>query len=319
LFTKKEKIHIKIIIAGLAILFFAYPFLSSDIFSYLFSAKILYSYHQNPYLVIPEVFRNQDNWLSFTLWTHRRYVYGPFSLFISILPFIVFTAKKFLLVFYSTKIISGMAFIITGFIITKLNKSIKKAIYLWFVNPLVVIELLINSHNDIFMICLFLLSIWIWDTKKKFLGVATFTLSVLTKYVSLPFGILILLKKQIRTIISTVLLILFLFILGIKYPTSQAWYYTWIYFLLPFSKLKKQSVLLIFLFQGILLIDKYYNFISSGNWFSVNLRIGQTIAILVPVTIFFLEIKNILKIAQKVCQQFPLLTLSCHWIRKKYS
>jgi len=296
LFTKRKNIHIKIIILGLMILFFAYPFLSTDIFSYLFSAKILYVYHQNPYKIIPELFRNRDIWLSFTLWTHRRYVYGPIYLAISTIPFIVFTAKKFLFILYSTKIISGIIFILTGIIITKLTKNTKKALFLWFVNPLLIIELLINSHNDVFMIFLFLLSIWLWDSKKKLLGIISFILSVLTKYVSLPFGILFFLKKQRRSIILTSILILFLLLLGLRYPTSQAWYYTWIYFLLPFTKLKKRSLLVLFLFQTVLLLDKYYLFISSGNWKSINLPVIQFLAIATPIVILIIEKKKIYKL-----------------------
>jgi len=146
------------------------------------------------------------------------------------------------------------------------------------------------------MIFLFLLSIWLWDSKKKLLGIISFILSVLTKYVSLPFGILFFLKKQRRSIILTSILILFLLLLGLRYPTSQAWYYTWIYFLLPFTKLKKRSLLVLFLFQTVLLLDKYYLFISSGNWKSINLPAIQFLAIATPIVILIIEKKKIYKL-----------------------
>jgi hypothetical protein len=295
LFSNRKNIHLKILIAGLVVLIFAYPFLSSDIFSYLFSAKIFYVYHQNPYSVLPEAFRDKDIWLSFTFWTHRRYVYGPFYLLVSLVPFIIFSAKRFLLVFFSTKAVSGLCFILTGLVIVKLT-NIKKATYLWFANPLLIIELLANSHNDVFMIFLFISALWFWDKQKKVLGLLSFILSVLTKYVSAPFGIILFFKKQKREIISTVLLIAFLFVLAARYPTSQAWYYTWIYFLVPFAKLKKQSLLTIFLFQGLLLFDKYYLFISSGNWGSVNLLAAQALAVTTLIIILAIERSKIHKL-----------------------
>ena len=270
LFTKKEKINLKIIIISLTILFFAYPFLSSDIFSYLFAGKIAYVYHLNPYKTIPEAFREKDIWLSFTYWTHRNYIYGPLYLLISIIPLVILGAEKFLTVFYLTKIISGLVFILTGLVIYRITKDIKKAIYLWWVNPLVIIELLINSHNDLFMIFFFLLSILLWDNKKRFWAIFSFISSVLTKYASAPFIILLFTKGKTREILSKVLLLLLLLFLGFKYPSFQAWYYTWIYFLIPLANLKKRSLLVIFLFQGLLILDKYYTFISSGNWGPIN-------------------------------------------------
>jgi hypothetical protein len=184
---------------------------------------------------------------------------------------------------------SGLVFVLAGSVIAKITNDIKKTTYLWFVNPLVIVELLINSHNDLFMIFFFLLSIWLWGNKKRFWAVSSFISSVLIKYVSAPFVVILFFKKQKREIISTVLLIAFLLVLAVRYPTSQAWYYTWIYFLLPFSKLKKQSLLVLFLFQGLLLLDKYYIFISSGNWGPVNLLVAQAIAIATPMIILIIE------------------------------
>ena len=58
------------------ILIFAYPFLSSDLFNYLFDAKIILIYHVSPYTHKPLDFPT-DDWLRFMRWIHRYSPYGP--------------------------------------------------------------------------------------------------------------------------------------------------------------------------------------------------------------------------------------------------
>jgi hypothetical protein len=310
LFSKKQKIKLwPFIFIGITYSL-AYPFFSSDIFSYIFSAKILYVYHQNPYLVIPEVFRDKDIWLSFTYWTHRQYVYGPIFLLYSIVPLMLFTVKRFLLIFLTTKLASGIIFILTGYLIYQQTNDLKKTAFLWFVNPLLIIELLINAHNDLLMIFLFIFSVWLWDSKRRILGITSYVLSVLTKYVSFPFGILVPLDKKARSFISTLLTILFLIILGVRYQGSQVWYFTWLYFTIPFTTLKTKSYFTLFIFQIILLYDKYYGFVSSGNWGSVIPNIAQSTSLIVPIIILIFEkdslIKNVLYYTHQLHKLFKI-------------
>src|SRR4030043_660193 len=67
------------------ILIFAYPFLSSDLFNYLFDAKIILNYHVSPYTHRPLDFPD-DEWLRFMRWVHRYSPYGPFWLGLSLIP-----------------------------------------------------------------------------------------------------------------------------------------------------------------------------------------------------------------------------------------
>ena len=63
----------------------SYPFLSHDFFNYIFDARIVTLYHQNPYFFKALDFPN-DTWIRFMQWTHRTYPYGPVWLVLTIIP-----------------------------------------------------------------------------------------------------------------------------------------------------------------------------------------------------------------------------------------
>src|SRR5436190_6431319 len=72
-----------IIILSTIILTFAYNAFSYDLFNYIFDAKIVTHYHENPYQhkALDYPF---DPMLSFMRWTHRVYPYGPICLVMTI-------------------------------------------------------------------------------------------------------------------------------------------------------------------------------------------------------------------------------------------
>jgi len=69
LLLSKKKFEIKRFIFIAIPVFIAalsYPFLSNDIFSYLFAGRMVVIHGLNPYTVIPETLRNVDFWIWFT-------------------------------------------------------------------------------------------------------------------------------------------------------------------------------------------------------------------------------------------------------------
>ena len=79
--------HLIFITGG--ILVFSYPAaFSYDFFNYLFTAKTVVVYHQNPYLVTPLSFAGIDPWTNFMRWTHLTSAYTPFWIFLSLFPFV---------------------------------------------------------------------------------------------------------------------------------------------------------------------------------------------------------------------------------------
>ena len=80
----KKQLWILILITT-AILTFSYNAFSYDLFNYIFDAKIVTFYQQNPYIHKALDYLG-DPMLSFMHWTHRYYPYGPIWLALTI-PF----------------------------------------------------------------------------------------------------------------------------------------------------------------------------------------------------------------------------------------
>lgn len=187
-------IYLAFIIGG--VLFFSYPFLSHDFFNYLFDAKIVTVYHQNPWTHKALDFP-LDPWLRFMHWTHRTYPYGPVWLLVSIVPSFLALGKLLLnLIFF--KVVFTVFYIATVFYLNKLDKTYA----LFFAtHPLILIEGLINSHNDFIALTLGLIGVFY----------------LLAKHTELPLKLRSLLKNNtLQTIFAR---IHFLASTGIKYMT----------------------------------------------------------------------------------------------------
>lgn len=111
-----------IIISVGVILFLAYNAFSYDLFNYIFDAKIVTVYHQNPYTHTALDFP-QDKMLGFMHWTHRTYPYGPAWLAIS-LPLSFAGMNHFLPTLYLFKLLALLAYLGTVFYIEKILKKI---------------------------------------------------------------------------------------------------------------------------------------------------------------------------------------------------
>ena len=87
LLAQRKKItrrQVWFLLIGIAvILTFSYNAFSYDLFNYIFDAKIITYYHQNPYLHRALDYPG-DPMLSFMHWTQRTYPYGPFWLVLTV-------------------------------------------------------------------------------------------------------------------------------------------------------------------------------------------------------------------------------------------
>lgn len=186
---KKGKVqikHVKILIfLTFIILVFSYNAFSYDLFNYVFDAKIVTFYHQNPYLHKASDFMG-DPMLNFMRWTHRTYPYGPIWLLLTV-PLSFIGMGYFLATFFLFKLLIGFSFLGSCYLIYKISEKIfpeHKLLNLafWAFNPLVLIESLVSAHNDIPMIFLLLLSIYLFLQKKKALAWISNLFSVGVKF-----------------------------------------------------------------------------------------------------------------------------------------
>lgn len=165
------------------ILVFSYPaMLSYDIFNYIATSKVLFFYHENPYIIMPIEFTG-DPLLSFTHAANKIALYGPFWIALTGISYL-FGVGNFMVVLFSLKFLNILFYLGTVFLIWKISKNII-SVALFALNPLIVIETLVSGHNDIVMIFFTILSFFLLMNKKIFPGILLFILSILIKYTTI--------------------------------------------------------------------------------------------------------------------------------------
>ena len=164
LFMRTWKKHSPIrisIIVGLLLLM-AYPLLSHDFFNYLFDAKIVTYYHASPYMFRALDFPN-DPWVRFMHWTHRTYPYGPSFLFVTLIPSF-FGGGKLILNYLFFKIVFALCYVGSVWALSKVHR--KYALF-FATSPLVLVEGLVNAHNDMVALFFAFLGIsFLWNKKQ---------------------------------------------------------------------------------------------------------------------------------------------------------
>jgi len=177
-----KKVNIHYLLIGMsAILLFSFPFLSHDLFNYMFDARILTHYGKNPYFFKALDFP-ADKWTRFMHWTHRVYPYGPVFLLLSLIPSILGWGKFTLTLFLFKAIFIGL-YVLSVILLAKLNK---KWAITFATHPLILVEGLISSHNDLVALSFAVIGIYFLYKNKNKWGRVFFLLSFGIKYVSLP-------------------------------------------------------------------------------------------------------------------------------------
>ena len=255
-FWKKGKQPVKLAFLIAAVTLLAYPFLSHDFFNYLFDAKILTFYGQNPYLHKALDFP-ADPWLRFMHWTHRTYPYGPVFLLLTLVPsFLSF--GKLVLAYLFFKLLFALFYVMAVWVTDKFNR---RAALFFATSPLVIVEGLVNNHNDFLGVALFLLALYFWHQKKQVIKAIFFGLSSFgIKYVTL--AALPLFKKSSYMVWLSLALATGIF--GYIYTQIgiHPWYLLNLLVLLPFLRCYSSSFLV--LSSGLLI--SYYPYLLYGPW-----------------------------------------------------
>ncbi len=259
LIKNHKKINLRIIVLVLGLLtLFSHPFLSHDFFNYLFDARIFTYYGKNPYLYKALDFPS-DPWLRFMHWTHRTYPYGPIFLIISFFPSF-FSFGKLILNFFLFKLVWIIFFTLSIYFLNKLNK--KWALF-FATHPLIIVEGLINAHNDLIALSLALFGFYLLAKEKKIFYRVLFLLSAGIKYLTVPLIFLSKKNKKVNYLIFG-LLIAAIFLVSFI-GEIQPWYFLSLFVFLPiFPKLIEK---LNIFFAGLLF--SYYPYIRLGGWDSI--------------------------------------------------
>lgn len=287
----------------------SYPFLSNDVFNYIFTAKILTFYKENPYVVMPEEFVG-DSWLSFLHWSNRTALYGPGWLILSMIPSFLARQNLILSLFYFKGLMAlfyiGTVFLLLKILnLTKISARRRELIF-FALNPLVILETLVSSHNDIVLILFALLSFYFLARNQKIFAVFSFLLSVLIKFATiflLPVFLFVLRKriKRQKIIWSKIftwacLSMYLIYFLSPLREELYPWYLVWV---IPFVVLSMENRFLVWLTvalsAGTLL--RYAPFLYTGDWGGIthSVKLLVTAAPVVLVSLKFGSEKLLLK------------------------
>lgn len=270
-----EKIR-NLILVVFAILVFSYPAaFSYDFFNYLFTAKTVLVYHQNPYAVTPLQFAGIDPWTNFMRWTHLPSAYTPFWILLSLFPYVA-GLGYFLSVLFATKLFIAGFYILACWALWKSTKSVM-ALSVFALNPLILVESLVSGHNDIVMVAFVLLAI---AYNKNWL---LLSLSVATKLMTIVLVPVFWLKKNSQWMLGAMLIGLAAVLLKREF---LPWYWVWIvpFIALNFDKPKLIRACTIISFGLLLSYAPYLYFgeysVPMQLWKTAGIWIGVSLAVL---------------------------------------
>ncbi|MBR2290497.1 MAG: polyprenol phosphomannose-dependent alpha 1,6 mannosyltransferase MptB [Clostridia bacterium] len=167
---------LKSIILGAAVVGLAFlvclPNLSQDVFFYMGNGRAIDKYGVNPYTTTVAEIEELDTTdvLLKTVGSQKEYsfVYGPVFLAIcGLLNQISFSSVALFL--YEFKILNFVAYLLTVYLVYRLTKK-KKLTVAYAFNPLILLEVLVNVHNDIFVVLFALIGILLVKEAEKIRG-----------------------------------------------------------------------------------------------------------------------------------------------------
>ena len=293
---------LKKIIMLLLIPVFAYPAMFSyDLFNYIATSKVLFYYHENPYLVMPIDFIGEPT-LMFTRAANKLALYGIFWTFISGIPYLL-SLGNYLVSIFMFKLFAGLFYLGLVFLMWKLTKN-KLSVVLFAANPLVIIETFISGHNDVVMMFFALLAIYFLRNKRIFLAVIFLILSVFIKYATLflvPLFLLTILQyaKNKKIDWSRFYLLAFfsmfaIFILSFLREEIYPWYTIWP---LTFLVLIPQKRKLIYLYVGLTfgLMISYIPYMYFGTYSDPTPFIKILFMLFPPACVFLYQVIKVNK------------------------
>lgn len=260
--------QIWIIVAVLLFLVFSYPAFSYDIFNYMFDAKTVLVYRMSPYAVRPLQFTGVDPYLTFLHWTHVPSVYPPFWIFLTGFPYLL-GFGVFLLTLWNFKLLMAAGYLLAAWSVHEIlkhsgYKNPAVGLALFALNPLVIIESLVSSHNDIVMMGLgafaYLLfvqgkRVWSWGTVAMSVGIKFMTVGLIPLF-------LVGWRKGYALMAMAAVSGLFLYV---THREVMPWYFLW---LLPFIAILPHVLWLQIISVGISagLLLRYAPFLYMGDW-----------------------------------------------------
>jgi hypothetical protein len=243
--TWKKTLTILIVVVGL--LLCSFPAFTYDIFNYITTAKVAFHYHENPYLVMPIEIPNEP-YLAFTRAANKVALYGPVWILVTAIPHYLGGGNIWLTI-VMFKLMNVLGYIGFSYLIYRVTKSLKNVIF-FALNPLVLIEVLVSGHNDIFMMVFAIAAFLLWEKKgigNKIGAFVLFVASCLIKGASLVLLPLFFVNKISRDRLLLIAYCLMLFVFVVVAPLREElypWYAVWLISIASLLDMKKHMTLI---------------------------------------------------------------------------
>ncbi len=288
-------------------LILSYNALSYDLFNYIFNAKMVIEFGANPHLRTALEFADEPM-LRFMNNVHTVAPYGYGWTGLSLLPYAL-AGSKFLAAFFSFKLFALLSLLLCLLISEKLFTKVNyRQLALFFLNPLVLIEVLSSAHNDLWMLSPALGALYLASnfenkkTTKLLLIVLLLGISISIKFATillLPFILYLLLQSKLPKIpyfYDLMSLAMFAPLLTERSKHFLPWYLLWALIFLPWLKSSLwRQLLLVFSLSALL---RYVPWIYYLPWMSFHLDTSNLLAYQKSVTwlipAFFLLSKGLL-------------------------
>ncbi len=190
---KKFLVAMGIYLFVISPLLFSYNALSHDVFNYIFNARMVIEYQANPHSEVALGY-SFDPWTRFMHNTHTTAPYWYGWTVISLIPYLL-GFGSFLITWLNFKLFALVSLLLYGMIMWFWKNQQKQTLEHWqlglvMLNPLVLVEIVGNSHNDFWMMVPALLAFLLLLNRPKqmhWLGLSLLSLifSASTKYATL--------------------------------------------------------------------------------------------------------------------------------------
>ncbi len=218
------------------IIVFSYPAaFSYDFFNYMFTAKTVLLYHQNPYVVTPLQFAGIDPWTNFMRWTHLTTAYAPLWIGMTLVPYLL-GFGYFLIILFNLKFMVAGFFLLTAWALSRCVDKLDHphaalALTIFALNPLILVESLVSGHNDVVLTAFAMLAILAYFTKTYWSAWLWLAFSVAAKTITLVLIPVMLLRRNTRWMLWAIVAGLGLVLLKREF---LPWYWVWV---MPFIAL----------------------------------------------------------------------------------
>ncbi len=167
-------------------LLFVYPVFAIDMLMYGVRSRLWLFHGANPFLVPPSAVPDEP-WAGLCgEWITATSGYSPLWEVIALLPAVVAGSERFLVHLMGLKVLAGLAYLADVWLLTRVLRAIYgeaglvRLLYVaW--NPLVLLELVGNGHNDGLMLTFVLLAVWFVLQKQDVVAHVALAAAVLVK------------------------------------------------------------------------------------------------------------------------------------------